>query len=500
MSEPVDFLEEYRRSVFEGQIRKGYREPDGTTVESKVNNGQRMGTIQIKRNMSPVATLRYNKGLLNGQCTFYIVKDTIEVVLYENDYANGWAVQSTKGDLQSLTFYEHGVTRSIITKKGNVWQEEDAVTHQISRTFEIEGTKMKEFCNGSKEYEGEFNPVYKNSKVTKTFQFGLCRDGEGSSFLNNSLYYEGYWKMGKPHGKGRLFYNTKDVYCSGEWNEGVFTFDDKSTFDYFKDEVMNRLIINEDPQPPQDIQPIQPPQPIQPIQPMQPIQLIQPIQPIQPEQPQSTQGLVIVDNSTNQPVVSNPSSTFHEPSPSPYAKQPRNPIDYIIVTIIALLALLLMLLAILICVWYIKGVDYTACTMDELQSMTFRARSLTIPSNCMNDPADLIFELSGYSRLTYIIFEDYSMRNGNELLLHDLPALKGITVGKMCFSTLDSWDSGELAWDKSRKVSITNCPELLDININMGSFIKYDVFEVKGILEKNSVNIRTPQIEIYRNW
>ena len=163
--------------------------------------------------------------------------------------------------------------------------------------------------------------------------------------------------------------------------------------------------------------------------------------------------------------------------------------DYIIVSIIALLALLLMLLAILICVWYIKGVDYTACTMDELQSMTFRARSLTIPSYCLNDATDFIFELSGYKRLTYITFEDYSMRNGNELRLHDLPALKGITVGKKCFNTLDTWDSNELNWDKSRKVSISNCPELVDIHIMMGSFVKYDLLEMKELPKLKTLEI-----------
>ena len=432
------------------EMRKGYALAPGCQYAGvKKEHNKRVGRAIVKKNGTKIASLFYGDDLLNGMCSFYNDGGKLkEKVFFENDIAQGWSGVCKDGAVDYLVYYDKGYITKKLTKVNNQWKEESIKNELL--------------------YDGDYSIT---AISLKGDDFHFYRKGNGNSYRNGNMYYVGSWDNDVPHGNGNLYDPVSgDLLFSGLWEKGVLRKPDGTVFDYMKDEPHS-------------------PQPSQPSQPSQPGPQPGP----QPSYPSPQPGPQLGQSGQPSPQPGQPGQLgqLGQPSPQPDSKR-KNPFAklnkpgagkkqlIILISIIAV-ALILIIGCICWCSWYIKGVDYTICTPEEYKKIDFRMRSLTIPSNCLNDFDFTLLELKGYDRLTYITIGDKSMRYGEGFRVIDCPKLKVITVGKESFNNVVNWDKTSFSYDISRSVIIKNCPELTKITVGLGTFVAFDIFDITSI-------------------
>lgn len=127
----------------------------------------------------------------------------------------------------------------------------------------------------------------------------------------------------------------------------------------------------------------------------------------------------------------------------------------------------------------------TVQSFDDWQGLAPSVESLTVTSQSCNDPKVKSLDFSKFSQLVYVMINDQCFRYVEKVVFSGMERLARITVGVSCFA--ENPYHGKL--NKSRSLTIKNCPVLNELNISRYSFSDYYSFTLSHVLQLQSLLI-----------
>ena len=194
--------------------------------EGRWQKGQRMGYFHEYCCGTEVFDGKYKDGVRYGKALIRVtLDDSPQLVVFRDNSPLYYSIEQYY-DRTILLEYDPVVLLSKIMVSSELKRSGFVINYQRGQLSNVELWKEDHFLYTLKRFTGDRMTCFNESKeVTYAGQYcslssiWFVMHGEGTQFLNGSIYYNGTMRYGKRQGYGRLYYHNGKVKYEGFWSD-----------------------------------------------------------------------------------------------------------------------------------------------------------------------------------------------------------------------------------------------------------------------------------------
>lgn len=194
--------------------------------EGRWQKGQRMGYFHEYCCGTEVFDGKYKDGVRYGKALIRVtLDDSPQLVVFRDNSPLYYSIEQYY-DRTILLEYDPVVLLSKIMVSSELKRSGFVINYQHGQLSNVELWKEDHFLYTLKRFTGdrmtcfnEFKEVTYAGQYCSLSSIWFVMHGEGTQFLNGSIYYNGTMRYGKRQGYGRLYYHNGKVKYEGFWSD-----------------------------------------------------------------------------------------------------------------------------------------------------------------------------------------------------------------------------------------------------------------------------------------